>query len=143
MTGQGSESSGNDPVSSFSDPSLIRSSARGDSYSVVGQAGAVGREAHVSYNDQSIVEEVFADVDMAALVKELEILVGALKESASSPEDDITLVEIAQAFQAAQEGNRVAIWRHLEAAGSRRLLNTTFALGLGIASALLQRVIGS
>ena len=114
----------------------------GDRYDVRGQAGAVGPNAHVhdvSFNQ--IWAQQGDDIDLAALADDLSRLRTALRERATTPEDDRIVAEVGQAEISAGGGDGPGALRHLRSAG-KWAWETATAIGVGVAAAAIKAAAG-
>jgi hypothetical protein len=112
----------------------------GDKYEVTGQAGAVGRKAQAK-NVNVYQFSLSPQVDMVALAHELEILRSAMRQQASSPDQDLAVAEVGQAMIAAEGGNEKGVWSHLKGAGNWALTVAT-SIGTSVASTAIKSAIG-
>jgi hypothetical protein len=114
----------------------------GDRYDVRGQAGAVGPNAHVhdvSFNQ--IWSQRGDDIELPALADELTRLRAALREQATTPDDDRVVADVGQAELSAKSGDGPAALRHLRSAGTWAL-ETATAIGVGVAAAAIKAAAG-
>ncbi|MDG4757301.1 hypothetical protein [Micromonospora sp. WMMD710] len=115
----------------------------GDRYDVQGQAGAVGPNAHV--HDVSFVQlwnQLGNGIDLPTLAEELSRLRVALRERATTPEDDRAVADIGQAELAARSDDGVGALKSLRAAG-RWALDTANAIGVAVAAEAIKIALGN
>jgi hypothetical protein len=114
----------------------------GDRYEVHGQAGAVGPNSHVhDVTLQQLWNQNSKQIDLPALAEELSRLRTALRERASTPDDDKAVAEVAQAELSAQQGDGPGALRNLRRAG-KWALDTAVAIGVNVATAAITAAMG-
>ena len=112
-----------------------------DQYNV-GQAGAVGpgsQAENVHFNQ--IWAQMDSGVDLAELADQLGQLRKAMWDKATGPEQDVAVGEIAQAEEAARQGNGPNVLKHLKAAG-KWALDMATEVGTNLASETLKNAMG-
>jgi hypothetical protein len=113
----------------------------GDNYTV-GQAGAVGPQAHAeNIHFQQIWHQKAADLDTAKLAEELSTLRAHLRQSADTPDQDESVAEINKAQMAASNNDAPGALEHLQKAGKWALDGAT-AIGTAVAAAAIKVAIG-
>lgn len=112
----------------------------GDKYEVSGQAAAIGRNAEAN-NVNSYQFQLSPQVNMVALARELELLRSAMRQQASSPDQDQAVADVGQAMIAAEQGNEKGVWPHLKRAGNWALAVAT-SVGTSVASAAIKSALG-
>ena len=108
----------------------------------IGQAGAVGPEAHahdMTFNQ--IWNESSGNIDIAQLARELTDLRNSLSKEASEPAHYMALGEVAAAEKAASEGNGPKALEHLKNAGSW-VWDVATKIGVGVATAAAKTSLG-
>ena len=108
----------------------------------IGQAGAVGPGAHaqnMSFN--MIWNKLEGNIDMTQLANELTELRSALSESASTPDQFVTLGQVAAAEQAASAGDGSTALKHLKSAGIWAW-DVANKIGIGVATAAAKTALG-
>jgi hypothetical protein len=113
----------------------------GDTNINYGQAGAMGSGSKA---ESFVFAQRVGDMshgDLVALGAELERLRAALRESATTPDEDVAVAEIALAGKAVKDGDRAAAETHLRKAG-RWALNVATTIGAALAAAALKSALG-
>jgi hypothetical protein len=105
-----------------------------------GQAGAVGRNAHV-HDFNQIWNEQKDSVDLNAVADELAKLRQAVKAKASTAEQDEAIGALAQAEKAARKGDGPTVLSKLAACG-QWVLGVAKDIGVELAAALIQKSLG-
>jgi len=114
----------------------------GDTNINKGQAGAVGRNAHVhDINFNQVWEQNKADIDLEKLSQELAMLREALIQDAKQPEQFTELAHISTAENEANEGNGVNVLEALSKVGTWGL-GVAEKIGVGLAVTCLKITIG-
>lgn len=116
-------------------------SVSGDNYEV-GQAGAVGPAAHA--HDNTFVQHNLtlpSDIDLPALVLQLERVRKAMHEEVDTPEQYLEIAEIGLAEKAAQANDGSKVMAHLAKAGKWALEIAT-KIGSDLVVALLTQAGG-
>lgn len=112
----------------------------GDQYKV-GQAGAVGPQSHAhDMSFQQMWNEAGPNFDLNILAEELSRLRPALKEAATTAEEDVAVGEVALAEVAAKQSNGPKALSHLKNAG-RWTLGIAEKIGVGLATAAIKTAI--
>jgi hypothetical protein len=114
----------------------------GDRYEVHGQVGAVGPNSHV--HDVTLQQtwiELSDQIDLPTLASELSRLRIALRERATTIDDDKAVAEIAQAEIAAQHGDGPGALRNLKKAG-RWALDIALSIGVDVATGAIKVALG-
>lgn len=114
----------------------------GDSYSVSGQAGAVGSNAHAHdmvFNQ--IGKQIEQSMDLAALANELEKLRQELKKEAATEEHDIIVSDIIKAKKAAEEKNSSKVAEYLKSSG-KWALDVATRIGTSLAADAIKHSMG-
>lgn len=125
--------------SSFPQPG-VNITMTGDTYNISGQVGAVGPGAKAEGNTFT-QHQSSATVDLSALAIELAKLREAMMTQAGTPEKVIEAAVIAEAEQAAQQGDQPGTMAKLAKAGAFAL-GIAGQLGLGIAASLIANGLG-
>lgn len=112
----------------------------GDKYTT-GQAGVVGPSgyAHDMTFNQSW-DQLFGDIKQDDLVNELTQLRLALKETATEPEHDVSIAEVAKAEIASVKGDGPIVLQHLKNAG-KWVFDVALDIGVEIAAEAIKRSI--
>ncbi|HEX4525771.1 MAG TPA: hypothetical protein VH108_03435 [Gaiellaceae bacterium] len=114
----------------------IRKVVMGDSYEVSGgQVGAFGAGARA----EGFVQ--LQGIDLPVLAEELGRLRLALRERGTAADQDIAIGEVAQAEEAAREGDEERAFKHLKRAG-RWALSVATEIGTSVATTALSRALG-
>ena len=121
---------------------IIKEIRMGDTYNTSGQTGAVGPGANASGNTfNQIWQGKSAEIDLATLAVELDRLRLALKQEASTPEQDAALGAVAAAQTAAQSGDGPTTLSYLSGAG-KWALDVGTKIGTGVAVAAIKSGMG-
>lgn len=113
----------------------------GDNYQV-GQAGSVGRSSSASnINFEQVWNQLSENVDLSTLAKELSTLRQAMKTESSAPAHDISIGNIANAEQAAIEGNGTKAIEYLRKSG-KWSLDVAQKIGVGVAISAIKSSLG-
>lgn len=115
----------------------------GDNYVVNGgQMGSVGPNAHVhGISFSQIWNETKDDVNLNKLAEELEILRLKLKDEAKTPENDISIGNIAGAESSARKGDGPKTYEYLQKAG-KWTLDIACKTCVPVATKLLEKLVG-
>lgn len=112
-----------------------------DTYNT-GQAGAVGPHSHAhDMTFQQVWSASQGQIDLPRLAAELSELRKAMKQEASSTDQDIALGEVAAAEVAASKGDGPKALQHLKAAG-KWAFDVATKIGTGVAVVALKTVLG-
>jgi hypothetical protein len=113
----------------------------GDKY-IAGQAGAMGPNAAASnISFQQVWLQVGQTVDLATLAQELGTLREAMRQRATTPEQDIGTGNVAAAEKAAGAGDGAAVLQHLAHAGTWAL-QCARDIGVELAAEITKRALG-
>ena len=114
----------------------------GDKYTVSGQAGAVGRQAHA--HDMTFTQtwnQLERSVDLAVLAQELTKLREALGKEATTPEHRFAIGAVEAAEHSARQKDGPKTLEYLKTAGAWSL-SIAEKLGIGVATEVLKVAIG-
>jgi len=106
-----------------------------------GNQGAVGDEA-VAHDFTQVSNQTLGSIDMTALAAELARLRVEARKDAVEPEHDMAVSDIAQAEQAAKEGQPSKVVQHLKSAGTWAL-DVATKIGTSVAVEAIKRSMGS
>lgn len=112
-----------------------------DTYKV-GQAGAVGPNAHaehMTFTQQW--NEAAADTDLGALAEQLAKLRQAMKSEATALDQDKAVGAVAEAEDAARKGDGPTVFQRLAAAG-KWALDMAIKIGAEVAATALKKSLG-
>lgn len=113
----------------------------GDTYSA-GQAGAMGPGAHAHHMEFNQAQrEAIDQLDLAGLAADLSKLRKELRSSATDPDHDIILGQVAAAETAAKAGNRQQTLTLLKGTG-KWALDAATTIGLNVATSALKIAFG-
>ncbi|MBD9357364.1 hypothetical protein [Methylomonas albis] len=114
----------------------------GDKYSVSGQTGAVGRNAHAHDNSfQQVWNQASEQFDLPKLASELRALLTPLKEAAIEPDHRVAIGLVEAAAEASEAGNGPKAMEYLKSAG-KWTFDTASKIGIGVATAAAKSVLG-
>lgn len=114
----------------------------GDRYEVHGQAGAVGPNSHVhDVTLQQLWDQQSDRIDLPVLAAELARLRAALRERATTTDEDRAVAEVAQAEVSAARGDGPGALRSLRKAG-KWVLDTAVGMGVDVATAAITAALG-
>jgi hypothetical protein len=114
----------------------------GDNNYFVKQAAAVGSGAVATGNILNQTEtKVDAGIDITALMRDLEVLILAMRKTAKTPEEDAALGHIVAAQIECKSGNLQKALEYLKSAGKWAFEQAT-AVGVETASAVLRKKLG-
>ncbi len=114
----------------------------GDRYEVHGQAGAVGPNSHVhDVTLQQVWSQQSDKIDLPVLAAELARLRTALRERATTADEDMAVAEVAQAEVSAAQGDGPGALRSLRRAG-KWVLDTAVGIGVDVAAAAIKAALG-
>jgi hypothetical protein len=114
----------------------------GDRYEVHGQAGAIGPNSHAhDLTLQQVWSENSGQIDLPALAGELARLRSALRERASTAQEDQAVADVAQAEISARRGDGPGALRSLRRAG-KWALDTAVGIGVDVATAAITSALG-
>lgn len=122
---------------------IVQEVVMGDQYRIEGQAAVVGPGGTAVGNEfVQLWNRTGPDnIDLNALMMELEQLRLALRTVATKPEHDIAVAEVAAAQLAAEKNDGPRVLHHLRSAG-RWALDTANKIGAGVATAALKTALG-
>lgn len=107
-----------------------------------GQVGAIGHGAHAhDMTFQQVWNQSASQIDLAALVEELETLRQALKVAAKTAEEDASVGEVAAAETAAKKGDGPSTLERLKNAGEW-VLKVAVQKGLDVAATAIRTGLG-
>lgn len=124
----------------LSNDTINQETTMGDHYRVDGQAGAVGREAKAESNTFNQIK-ASAPTDLSTLAVELQSLRAALRERATTPDEDVAVAAVAQAMVAAEDGSDKDVQSHLKQAG-RWALGVATTIGTTVAAGAIRSALG-
>jgi hypothetical protein len=113
----------------------------GDTYITSGQAGAVGPNARVEIGQMQQAWQQGDPIDVVRLAEELALLRGALRDQASTPEEDGVVGAVAGAEMAARAGDGPGALERLRSAG-QWALDAAVKIGAPVATEALRRALG-
>jgi hypothetical protein len=106
------------------------------------QMGNVGPNAHVhDISFSQIWNETKDYVDLNKLAEELEILRLNLKEEAKTPDNDISIGNVAGAESSARNGDGLKAYEYLQKAG-KWALDIAYKISIPVATKLLEKLVG-
>jgi hypothetical protein len=115
-----------------------KSETHGPVGAIIGGQAKVKGGSYQGSGTQNI--QILDSVDMPQLAIELQRLVTALEEQASSPEQKAEVEQVKAAGAAAQQSDKASVWEHLTKVG-KWVLNVATQVGVGIAAAVIAAAI--
>jgi hypothetical protein len=121
----------------------IREVSMGSKYVISGGTqGAVGDNAVGCVSQQNLGTGVqIQALDLGGLAQELSMLSKAMKERATKPDQLRSAADVAEAEEAAHQGDRPRVLEKLKAAG-RWALDTATEIGTSVAAKIIEHQIG-
>lgn len=124
----------------LSNDTINQETTMGDHYQVDGQAGAVGRDARAAGNTFNQIR-VSTPTDLGALAAELRSLRVAMRERATTPDEDVAVAAVAQAMVAAEKGSDTETHSYLKQAG-KWALGVATTIGTTVAAGAIKSALG-
>ena len=120
-------------------PNMTEVKVMGDYYNIPGQAAAVGKEAKA---ENTTNQQVFVqDSDLSEIRCQIDILRTELRRNAKTIEDDIAIVEMGKAAEAAESGDKSKMLEHLKQGGVKAL-EIGEKIGVGLVTAIIKQTLG-
>ncbi len=123
-------------IGQITNPAMIEGSMSRDTYNIHGQAGAVGSHSHA--HDMTF-QQIQNSPDLSKLAEELGRLRTAMKlETEGTREQDKAIAAVAEAEEAANNGDGSMTLRHLKTAG-KWALGIAEKIGVSVAAEAIKR----